>query len=77
MNVVAALIGVALVAPILALFGAIITGAVLCVPLMVALHFLHTFVPIAPALGWKACFWLIAAVRLLLPSGGSSSSKKD
>lgn len=64
--------------PLLALAGAFLTAGLLCVPLMISLHFLNAFVPAVPALGWQASFWVLTVVRLLVPGAGySSSSSKD
>lgn len=56
-----------LLLPFLALLAAIIRGGILCVPLMIVLHFLHGFIPAVPQLGWLACWLLIAALTLIIP----------
>ena len=58
-----------LIAPLLALVSAVVYGLILCVPTMIALHYLHGFVPVVPPLGWQASFWLLATLSLLIPSG--------
>jgi len=54
-----------LLAPFLALFGAMIFGLLLFWPFMLCLGALASYWAIIPALGWKACFFLIATVKLL------------
>lgn len=74
----AILVGVLFLAPLLALFSAFLTAGLLCVPLMISLHFLHAFAPVVPALGWQASFWVLVVARLVFPGAGySTSSDKD
>lgn len=66
-------LAIILLTPLFAIIGAFVYGAILCIPLMIGLHFLHAFVPIVPALGWVASFWLLWVVSLLIPHSGGSS----
>lgn len=54
-----------LISPFLALLGAVIVATILFWPFMLCLGALASYVPIIPALGWQACWFLIATVKLL------------
>jgi hypothetical protein len=62
-----------LLMPVIALFEAFVRALFLFFPLMIVLHFLHNFIPAVPALGWKACFLVIAALTLLIPTSAPSN----
>lgn len=49
--------------------GAVLRAFFLALPLMIGLHFLHWYIPLAPQLGFVACFWLLFVVALLFPVG--------
>lgn len=65
--------------PLLALAQAFLTAGMLFLPLMISLHFLNSFAPAIPALGWQASFWLLVVARLVFPGAGygTSGSSKD
>lgn len=61
-----------LITPLIALAGAFLRALVLFWPVMIVLGMIHPLIPAIPALGWSACFLLVALLSLLIPTGGSN-----
>lgn len=70
------MIAVAILLAIASALGtAVLRAFFLALPLMIGLHFLHWYIPLAPQLGFVACFWLIFVVTLLVPVGTKGEVK--
>lgn len=71
------LLGLVLVSPFIALFGALWRAAVLFLPVMWILNWTHTVIPMVPALEWWPTMLVIMLFSLIIPSGSSSSSSNE
>lgn len=61
-----------LISPLIALASAFLRALVLFWPVMIVLGMIHPLIPVIPALGWQACFLLVALLSLLIPMSSSS-----
>jgi len=68
----AAILGGLLAAPVIILASALFRALVLFFPTMLVLGAVHSYIPMVPALGWAATFWVVALLALLIPTGSSS-----
>lgn len=60
--------------PLMILGFAFFRALVLFWPTMIVLGAAHSYIPMIPALGWVATFWLVVLFGLLIPAGAQNIS---
>lgn len=69
-----AVFGLVILGPLLALIGAFGRALMLFWPTMLLLGAVHSYLPVVPALGWSATFFVVALISVLIPTGGSTNT---
>ena len=74
-----AMMGIVLMLPVFALFGAVVRALILGWPVMLLLGALHTVPDLywVPPLGIWATMGVVAVLGLLIPSGSSADTSTD
>lgn len=62
--------------PLIALFGGLFRALLLFWPTMILLGAAHSHLDYIPALGWKATFWVVALLGVLVPTSSSRTVSK-
>jgi hypothetical protein len=75
--VIFAMLALLAASPLLALVGALFSGAVLFWPVMLLLGAVHTHLPWVPPLGAGPTFLVVALLYLLIPTGTASSTNRS